>query len=470
MARPSALGREAAAYSLGGAMQLIATLLALPLMTRVLDDEQFGLAVTLQLIAQLCVHLGSAGLPLATMREYFDTNGGQDRSRKLVLTSIGTAAFAALAIAATSVLWINVFDSVTLGTAIWLAIAVTLPRSITASALGHLRATHAVGRFLSISIANTVGAQIVGIAIAGAFDRTASNFIAGYLFGSVVAAGWAWVAVSSPTQILRGSELRRVLRYTLPSVAHALATLVLSAGDRIVIETVLGVAEVGRYQVAYLLASLPVHALVAFNNAWSPRLAAAHESGRFLEGLQAPANTLVVVVPCIGAACALLAPALIATALPASYDAAELRVPIAIISSVSLSFVLYVIATQAVVVERRTLVLAVVTPSAAVLNVGLNAVLIPRHALAGAAVATLVSYAVMAAGLTVFARRLHPYRLSGLALGIGLGVTLYGTTTVLFDASEVTDVLVRIVLLIPLAAIAASTLRRSPFAQTLSDA
>lgn len=464
------LGREAAAYTLGGALQLLATLLAFPLMTRVLSDEQFGLAVTLQLIAQLCVHIGSAGLPLATMREFFDADGGQDRSKRLILTSSVTALTAASFIAATSRLWITVFDSVTLGTAIWLAIAVTVPRSVTASALGHLRARHAVRPFLAISITNTVGAQLVGIAIAASFDQSASNFIAGYLIGSVVAAAWSWITASRPTAFLRGPALRRVFRYALPTVAHALATLVLSAGDRIVIETVLGLSEVGRYQIAYLLASLPVHALIAFNNAWSPRLAAANEAGQFLKALQGPANTLLITIPCLGAACALVSPTLISIGLPDSYDAADLRVPIAVISSVALSFAVYVIATQALIIERRTLVLAIVTPSAAVINIVLNTVLVPRHGLTGAAIATSITYVAMAGVLTVLARRLHRYRLSGIALALGAIATLYGALTTIIAVSGLAGILLRFILLAPLAAVTVAAIRRSRSAQILRDA
>ncbi len=456
------LSNEGLVYAAGGAFQLVATLLTLPLMTRVLDQRQFGIAVTLQIVSQLATHLGSAGLPTATMREYFDGSGGPQRSRRLVLLSVPSAAAVALVLLLTAPLWIKVFASITADWALVLALGVAIPRSLTSSGLGYLRATHKVGQFVTISVMNTVGAQLFGVGIAWLLDGSVASYFGGFWIGSVVACGLTWISSEAPRSILWGTELRRVLVYALPTVPHAIATLVLQAGDRVIVERALGVVEVGKYQIAYLLATLPIPALVAFNNAWSPRLAAADLTGDFDKELLGPSSLMLRLVPSGGAICAMLAPVLIQVGLPAEYDADALRTPIGIVSAIALSFAVYVIATQVLIAARKTAALAVVTPLAGAMNIGLNLFLVPRHGLAGAAVATVVTYGLMAIALTVVATRVRPYKLPIGSLALGIAASIYGVSTMLLGVSGTPSMAARALLCVPPTIIAIHSVRSRP--------
>ncbi|MEZ5343608.1 MAG: lipopolysaccharide biosynthesis protein [Acidimicrobiales bacterium] len=443
------LARDALAYTIGGTLQLLATLLLLPIATRVLPEDEYGFVVLLQLVTLVSVLAGGLGFPVAAMREYFTPDGGVDRARRVVASTVPAAALVAIVGSIGFVIWQRSSATETATTAVLLSIAVSVPRALVASGLGYIRSNRDVRSFLGISIVNTIGAQLAGVAVAFVAGRTATNFMLGFVVGSAVAALWTWVACGRPLGLLAWPQAREVFRYSLPIVPAALATLVLQAGDRLVVQASMGSVEVGRYQVGYLLASLAVPALVAFNNAWGPQLAEASENGSFGQALDEPISAIVLGASWAGTCCAVLAPAMIAQALPKSYDADGLRVVIAIVAASSFWFAIYVVATQVLAAARRTKILAVATPLATAINVGLNLWLVPRYGLEGAAAATTVAYVFLAVVATMAARTIHRYPLDLVTLGGGVAAGIYGAAAIPIGTDSARDVLLRAIVTIP---------------------
>jgi O-antigen/teichoic acid export membrane protein len=68
----------------------------------------------------------------------------------------------------------------------------------------------------------------------------------------------------------------------------------------------------------------------------------------------------------------------------------------------------------------------VVTGAAALVNIGLNFLLVPPYGMVGAAVSTLVAYVVMFLGMTVRAQQVFPvpYQWRRIALAVGAAVAL----------------------------------------------
>ena len=72
----------------------------------------------------------------------------------------------------------------------------------------------------------------------------------------------------------------------------------------------------------------------------------------------------------------------------------------------------------------------VITGGAALVNIGLNLVLIPPYGMIGAAISTLVAYLVMFFGMTIRAQQVFPvpyqWRRIALAVGAAVGLTVLG--------------------------------------------
>jgi O-antigen/teichoic acid export membrane protein len=92
----------------------------------------------------------------------------------------------------------------------------------------------------------------------------------------------------------------------------------------------------------------------------------------------------------------------------------------------------YIVVAIGVGRARRTGFNWVITGAAAVLNVGLNAALIPEYGMEGAAAATVASFALLFAGMSAWSQRVYPvpyqWRRVATALVAGVALTVAGKT------------------------------------------
>ena len=238
--------------------QLSAFVLVLPAITRVLPVSEFGEMTTALVIVQLLAYVASLGLPYAITLEYFTPARGPRDARALVLACVALAAVIAAVADATGDLWMGaLFGDVAYEGAARAAVWSTVPFSAVLAGQALLRSADLAARFVVVAVAATVGAQGAGLVVSLVHERTAAAFMTGYLGALVVAGLLAVVFGGVDGSALRDRALvRRALRLGIPTVPHALAMYVLVAGDRVVVEQQLGLAEVARYQVAYLIGAL----------------------------------------------------------------------------------------------------------------------------------------------------------------------------------------------------------------------
>ena len=117
---------------------------------------------------------------------------------------------------------------------------------------------------------------------------------------------------------------------------------------------------------------------------------------------------------------------------PPARDAAVLRGSrvVAPLSFAAAAFAGYIVVSIGVGRSRRTQFNWVVSGAAAIVNVALNLVLIPRYGMMGAAVATVAAYIVLFAGMALRAQRLYPvpyqWRRVVVAAAVAVGLTVAG--------------------------------------------
>jgi O-antigen/teichoic acid export membrane protein len=172
---------------------------------------------------------------------------------------------------------------------------------------------------------------------------------------------------------------------------------VLAAGDRLLVERILGLDAAGRYQIAYLVGALGLTALQAINNAWAPMVHRAAEAERW--NLLADTTAVVYEIGALLAALiAIGGPVALSVLAPSSYDLTALSPVTAVVAMCALANVMYLSSAHIAFQKKRTAILAWSTPVAALVNIALNLVLLRIWGLTGGAVATLVGY-VLWAGL-----------------------------------------------------------------------
>lgn len=395
-------------YTIATAVQLGSGLLAIPILTRVLDPTEFG-TVTAALVAQaILVNVAAFGIPVAVQRTFFRSGDQGPRAARALIgaTLIGAVLVAALAFL-TGPIWSQVFDGVPWGGVLQLAVISAIPSAVLLSAQLALQAADRVRGFLLSAAIATAFAQGLGVALAAATGDPV-GYMAGVTIGFTLGAAVAWTAAGVDLHHLRPSVggrslVRGALALGLPTIPHGLALYLLSAGDRVVVERIEGLAAAGAYYVAYAIGGLGIFLVAALNGAWQPIVFGVADSERWGLLAKTAVETLRVVAIAI-AAIAIGAPCALAVLAPSDFDVSGLGDVCALVALSTLPYLWVSLNSTILVWHGRTSVFALATPVSVAFNLLLCALLIPPLGLEGAAVATLAGYLLLAL-LTWFGAR-----------------------------------------------------------------
>jgi O-antigen/teichoic acid export membrane protein len=429
------LARHSAVYGLGGLVSRVLAVLLLPLYTHYLTTSDYGKIETLVAGTAVLAIVLRAGISSAFFRFYFDSPEPEARRRVLrtsfwftmTTASAGLAAGVALAEPIARALFGDGGDANLVRAAFVGLWAQMNYEQLTAL----FRVEERSVAFVLASLANillTVAATVLLVVV---LDRGPLGVLVGNFTGTLV----VYLALLGYRREQLGLELDRPLlremnRFGLPLVPSALFLWATNFSDRFFLVTLTDAAEVGRYSLAVRIASAMVLLLTAFRTAW-PAFAYSLEEDRETRRTYGFVLTyLLFVTSWIALALSLLAPWLVQWLAPSNPDfwpAADVVPPLAF---AAVAFGGYIVMAIGVGRARRTQFNWVVTGIAAVANVALNLLLIPRYGMEGAAAATVVSYVVMFAGMTVNAQRVYrvPYqwRRAATAVAAAIALTVVG--------------------------------------------
>jgi O-antigen/teichoic acid export membrane protein len=190
----------------------------------------------------------------------------------------------------------------------------------------------------------------------------------------------------------RWSDVKEALSVTMILIPHTLSGVVVSLIDRIFIKEMMGIDQVGIYTIGYQFGTLTMFITVAFLKAWQPWFFKKMASGSIADRGEIARNTWIYLgLLTVGSFLYWVAAYI---ALPYVVDQRywEAKLLLAPLVMASAAFGGYQIFFPYLVHLKRTNVLAIATPVAALINVLLNFILIPRFGISGAAYATLCAY------------------------------------------------------------------------------
>jgi len=179
------------------------------------------------------------------------------------------------------------------------------------------------------------------------------------------------------------------LKFNLPLVPHYLSQIVLNQSDRLMINHICGPQETAYYSVAYTIAMV----LQIFNNSVSgtmnPWIYKTIKKGEFRK-IGPVSYTVLLIIAFLNISVVLVAPEILRILAPGSYQAAVWVIP-PVTVSVYFMFLYNLFATFEYYYEKTSYV-AIATVIGAVLNILLNALLIPKFGFVAAGYTTLVCY------------------------------------------------------------------------------
>lgn len=262
------------------------------------------------------------------------------------------------------------------------------------------------------SIAILVGpvAQVLSVVIA--FLMPSDKFIGRvvgldiiYLIVSAVLLVWVFV-------ILRKTKMRMKyvsssLRFSIPLIPHLLSQVVLTQCDLVMITAMVGADASGIYSMGHTIGFLAFTVMTQVLAAWSPWVYRRLDEGN-LDAIRSNFKLVLVLGIILSLGLLAISPELVDIFLPESYGPAKLIIP-ALVVAMFMQFC-YIFFYDVEYYRKRTSLIAVASITAAVLNLILNFVFIPRIGFLAACYTTLFSYFVLFFMNYLFSRRLEVHR------------------------------------------------------------
>jgi O-antigen/teichoic acid export membrane protein len=426
----SSLLKSSGVYALASlAVPLVGLALA-PFLTHNLTRSDYGALAVLNTAIALMAGLSQLGLGSAFFRVYtYEYEATQERLRVLS-TTLGLLLLCTIPLTVLAFLtapWLAraLLGNANLAADIQLAALAVLLQDLTVPGLAWMRAERRATMFALISIANLLvnlgmTLLLVGwchLGIAGAL------FATGCGYGLMLLATLPRVFLHVGKFVLRLDIARALLSFGLPNALSFVAAWVLQLADRFLLAHMRSLSETATYSVAYTLGgALSVVVLSPFALAWPSTmfLLAKRTDAQHIFRLIFRWYSLGLLF--IAYALSLASLFVLRVFFPVTYQNAAVVIPLVTLST--MFYGLYNYLTLGMNIRKKIWYAVLFITIAAALNIGANCILIPLYGSLGAAVATLIAYALLAVLTYLLNQRIYPVSFDIGLFGLGLGLTI----------------------------------------------
>lgn len=449
------LVKSSGIYALASVAAPFVSLILAPFLTSRLTPTDYGVLAVTNTAISLGIAVSQLGLGSAFFRAYnFDAATEQEK-RKVLATVLTLLLLVSLSTTLIITVGAAPLAAILLGSGsyaplIRLAAWSIFAQNLSVPAFAWMRAENRALPFSLLAVAN-LSVNLVGTII---LVGVAQMGVAGALLAT--AAGYATVAALSLPVILTraGFSLRRdiiwsLLTFGVPQVFSFMSYWVLQISDRYLLSRMVSLSETAHYSIAYSLGSvLGTLVVTPFALAWPTAMyaiAKRGDAGRIFR-LVFDAFGTVLLLAAFGVS--ILSTVLLDWLFPPSYRPAAPVIPL-----VALSLALYGMYTVYMTganIRRMTWLGAIYVTAAAVLNIALNLVLIPRYGAMGAAISTLLAYVLLALVTLVVNQRIYPVPYGPWRFSAALGgvVVIYGLGAVVGASAGVLRVPIGVIALL----------------------
>jgi O-antigen/teichoic acid export membrane protein len=388
-------------YSIAEQLGRLAGFLLLPLTTGKLGESQFGLRELIATSIALGAQLAGINIAAAMARFYFEAK--DPARRNVVLSTAVLAVLGSAALFACAALVVSLFLAGRSASGNSLALLIQLAAAIfvfqilrdVQNRVLQVQERSVLFAVLSLSkLLVEIALQIVTLVhfragLAGLLVAIAASEASFALLTSAILLPRIGLSFSRGT-------FRELLRYALPLVPNGVLQFCLHSSDRYFVGAICGSSTLGLYALGYRLGYIPNYLVLGpFLLIWYPFVFSLADDGvrKQLIARLAPLVMLVMSAATLGVA--LFARELVGVAAGReSFHAAVIVVPL-----VALSYWLwglFQIVQTGFYVVKQTTPLPRLTAGAVAVNTFLNIALIPSTGLIGAALATVVTFGVLA--------------------------------------------------------------------------
>lgn len=424
--------KHSAIYGLGNVATKLVGFVLLPLYTAHITVEDYGILSIFEITMTILSQVLPVGQPQSYMR-FYSLDEYEDQRGSLLFTNfiflLGLAGVF-LVVSYTIIPEISTYFkySAEFSTFFKIAFLVVFFRTLSKLISNHLRikersVLYAVSNTIKLIITLTGNIYFVAIAQIGVL-----GILYAYLIGEVVFFIFLFpILLKEMVPKFSWLITKESLKFGFPLIFTTLSGMLLNMGDRYVLKLLVNYEEVGLYNLGYKIAGvLNMLFIQAFQLGMLPmayKMYGKDGDKRFYTKLQ---TYFVFILSWAGLALALFSKELLhLLALNPDYWAAYTVVPIIILGYI-LSGAKYN-ASMLLYLTKKTQYTAYLTFSGAVLNIGLNFLLIPDLKMIGAGVATVISFLYLFIASYLVGKKYYPvkYEVKKLIYSIGLAILFF---------------------------------------------
>ncbi|MGE2724328.1 lipopolysaccharide biosynthesis protein [Mycolicibacterium pulveris] len=398
--------RNSAIYIGAAALQRGAPFLLLLVLAALVPVDDFGKFAVLASIHGLLTSAATFGMESVAFRGIFahESKALEDRFYNTLVkfTFVGPIALAAL-IAAVLALTTDTLLTLAVGSIITTVLGGCLYAAGSTVPLARLRAQERVATYVIVVLVPAFVVAGTKFVLCGILSYGAFGWALGDLIGGATA-----LAIAFPFQYsflfgrrVSRSDLRGALRIGLPLLPHVLSGWTLSLSDRLVIAGFFGATAAGRFAFAAQVAMIVTVLAGEINRGVLPLYGRVLQDSK-VELLRRTVEVQRIATLLIAALVAVGGWAAVAFLAPYDYRASATWIPVLALAS-GLFCLYFVPMNYLTVIAGRTTRMALITSSAAAVNILINVTLLPVLGIGVAAYSTLTAYLLLLVLTTSYA-------------------------------------------------------------------
>ena len=426
------LVKNSGIYAISSLASPLVMLLLAPFLTHALSRTDYGALVLLNAVVALATGVTELGLGAAFMRLHaYDCKTPREQldalSTLVLLLLLILMPITVIGVMAAPWLSALVLGSASYSGAVQVAVVLVLTQNLTVPGLVWLRAEGRAAFFSTISIANlliTAGASVVLVGML--HMGIAGSLVANGLGDAIIIVCTLPVIFWRAGFYLRFALVGGMLAFGIPHVMNLITGWVLQLSDRYLLGHLASLSLAAGYSVAYTLGGVLATAIISpFSLAWWVLMyaIAKREDAKHVFKLIFRWFSFVLLFATLGLS--LFGSSVLDLLFPASYHAQSSIIPIIALSVMFNG--IFIVVNLGTSLQRKTLLTSLYFIVSALINVGLNIVLIPAYGTMGAALATLVAYIALALMAYLFNQRIYPvpFEVGLFLVALGIGIALY---------------------------------------------
>jgi O-antigen/teichoic acid export membrane protein len=440
----SSLLKDAPLYSASALLARGFSLITVPIFTRFLTPADYGILDLLSFLVVLIPLIFGLALDQAIGRYYVDTN--DYCRRKKIASSVLIYTIIVIFVAIVIMLQIDDFiieewldGKVNSATLYLLSVLIWL-HSIFIVTNNQLRYMFRAKEFALSNIGNT----ILSMTLSVTFVSLLGFGVDGVFLGQAISQGIFafvsfWLARESYALVFDWRIFKEMLRYSIPLMPSTIAFMGMQYVDRIILNELRPIEEVGLYGIGARLASLVNLFLMGFQAAWAPLVIKHYKDSNARAQFAKVFIYYLFITICILITISIFSKEILLLLTTPEFSHGYVVVPLLIASIILSSIGSYF--SYGIKIHKKTHIRLYINMFGFLLNILLNYVLIVRLGIIGAALATLASFAIMAILSLHYSQRYYrvPYSWPQI-IGAGVFAALVANLVLVINDFELTIV------------------------------